>query len=104
MHPCDDVAGNYDADIAPIGTEVPQDFSILAGPDANFPVAQANHVTVVRAPGSLTVTYFQNDRVKQVVGVKLQLKSAFGYAKPGMPSDGEILVQGDTWPKHKVVQ
>ena len=47
-------------------------------------------------------TYFQDDRVKQVVGLKLQLKSGFGYAKPGMPSDGEVLVQGDTWPKHKV--
>jgi HlyD family secretion protein len=46
-------------------------------------------------------TYFRDDRVKQVVGVKLQLKSGFGYAKPGMPSDGEILVQGDQWPKHK---
>ena len=47
-------------------------------------------------------TYFRDDRVKQVVGVKLQLKSGFGYAKPGMPSDGEVLVQGDEWPKHKV--
>jgi len=47
-------------------------------------------------------TYFQDDRVKQVVGLKLQLKSGFGYAKPGMPSDGEILVQGDAWPKRKV--
>jgi len=47
-------------------------------------------------------TYFRDDRVKQVVGLKLQLKSGFGYAKPGMPSDGEILVQGDAWPKHKV--
>jgi Multidrug resistance efflux pump len=46
-------------------------------------------------------TYFRDDRVKQVVGLKLQLKSGFGYAKPGMPSDGEILVQGD-WPKRKV--
>jgi HlyD family secretion protein len=43
-------------------------------------------------------TYFRDDRVKQVVGVKLQLKSATGFAKPGMPSDGEILVQGTTWP------
>jgi HlyD family secretion protein len=43
-------------------------------------------------------TYFRDDRVKQVVGVKLQLKSAIGYAKPGMPADGEILVSGDTWP------
>jgi hypothetical protein len=31
--------------------------------------------------------------------VKLQLKAAFGFAKPGMPADGEILVQGDTWPQ-----
>lgn len=44
-------------------------------------------------------TYFRNDRVKQVVGVKLNLKTGFGYAKPGMPADGEVLVQGDHWPK-----
>lgn len=44
-------------------------------------------------------TYFRNDRIKQVVGVKLQLKEAFGFAKPGMPADGEILVDGNTWPK-----
>ena len=43
-------------------------------------------------------TYFRDDRVKQVVGVKLQLKSGIGFAKPGMPADGEILVQGDAWP------
>jgi HlyD family secretion protein len=43
-------------------------------------------------------TYFRDDRVKQVVGVKLLLKSATGFAKPGMPSDGEILVDGNTWP------
>jgi len=44
-------------------------------------------------------TYFRDDRVKQVVGVKLQLKAGFGYAKPGMPADGEILVSGDRWPE-----
>lgn len=43
-------------------------------------------------------TYFRDERVRQVVGVKLQLKSANGYAKPGMPADGEILIQGNTWP------
>jgi HlyD family secretion protein len=43
-------------------------------------------------------TYFRDDRVKQVVGVKLLLKAARGFAKPGMPSDGDILVQGDVWP------
>jgi HlyD family secretion protein len=43
-------------------------------------------------------TYFRDDRVKQVVGVKLQLKGGEGFAKPGMPSDGEILVEGANWP------
>ncbi len=43
-------------------------------------------------------TYFRDDRVKQVVGVKLRLKSGIGFAKPGMPADGAILVEGSTWP------
>jgi HlyD family secretion protein len=49
-------------------------------------------------------TYFREDRVKQVVGVKLQLKGAIGLAKPGMAADGEILVQGDQWPQQKRIQ
>ncbi len=47
-------------------------------------------------------TYFRDDRVKQVVGLKLQLKEGFGFAKPGMPADGEILVKGNAWPKGQV--
>jgi HlyD family secretion protein len=43
-------------------------------------------------------TYFREDRVKQVVGVKLRLRRGEGFAKPGMPADGEILVDGATWP------
>jgi HlyD family secretion protein len=43
-------------------------------------------------------TYFREDRVKQVVGLRLQLKTGFGYAKPGMPADGAILTSGDHWP------
>ena len=43
-------------------------------------------------------TYFRDDRVKQVVGVKLLIKGAVGFAKPGMPADGQILVEGSTWP------
>jgi HlyD family secretion protein len=43
-------------------------------------------------------TYFRDDRVKQVIGLKLQLKGALGLAKPGMPADGEILVHGTAWP------
>lgn len=46
-------------------------------------------------------TYFRDERVKQVVGVKLQLKDATGNAKPGMPADGEVLVRGDVWPQGK---
>jgi HlyD family secretion protein len=42
-------------------------------------------------------TYFRNDRVKQVVGVKLELVNPQGYAKPGMPADGSVLVEGNTW-------
>ncbi len=49
-------------------------------------------------------TYFRDDRVKQVVGVKLQLKGAIGFAKPGMPSDGEILVKGDVWPAGRFIK
>jgi len=43
-------------------------------------------------------TYFREDRVKQVIGVKLRLRGAVGFAKPGMPADGEILVDGAQWP------
>ena len=39
-------------------------------------------------------TYFQEDRVKQVLGLKLGLRGAFGFAKPGMPADGRIQIQG----------
>jgi membrane fusion protein YbhG len=46
-------------------------------------------------------TYFREDRVKQVVGVKLGLRGAVGFAKPGMPADGEILVEGNQWPAAK---
>jgi len=42
-------------------------------------------------------TYFRDDRVKQVVGVKLQLTKPEGFAKPGMPADGEVLVEGTQW-------
>jgi len=38
-------------------------------------------------------TYFRDDRVKQVVGVKIVLRGAVGYAKPGMPADGKVFVE-----------
>ena len=46
-------------------------------------------------------TYFREERVKQVVGVKLTLRGAVGFAKPGMPADGEILVEGHEWPARR---
>jgi HlyD family secretion protein len=47
-------------------------------------------------------TYFKDDRVKQVMGVKLGLRSAYGYAKPGMPADGIIqIARSDEWPSKR---
>jgi hypothetical protein len=31
--------------------------------------------------------------------VKLRVRGAVGFAKPGMPADGEILVDGGEWPR-----
>jgi HlyD family secretion protein len=41
-------------------------------------------------------TYFKEDRVKQVLGLKLGLRGAYGYAKPGMPADGRIQIGTST--------
>lgn len=38
-------------------------------------------------------TYFQDDRVKQVLGLKLGLRGGYGFAKPGMPADGRVDIQ-----------
>jgi|SRR5215831_11444871 len=45
-------------------------------------------------------TYYREDRVRQVVGVKLSIKNSDGAAKPGVPGEGEILVAGSKWPDH----
>lgn len=36
--------------------------------------------------------YFQSDRVTQVFSLKLGIENPNGYAKPGMPADGEIIL------------
>ncbi|PZV03356.1 MAG: hypothetical protein DCF32_13995 [Leptolyngbya sp.] len=36
--------------------------------------------------------YFKDDRVTQVFGLKLALDNPDGFAKPGMPADGQILL------------
>jgi len=63
--------------------------------DPNKPLAAL--VTRIDPQAAFTPenTYFREDRVKQVVGVKIQLQEGAGLAKPGMPADGEILEQGE---------
>jgi HlyD family secretion protein len=50
-------------------------------------------VTAIDTEASFTPEniYFRDDRVTQVFGVKLNLINPDGFAKPGMPADGEIL-------------
>jgi len=69
--------------------------------DSNPKVAIDAVVSRIDPEASFTPenTYFRDERVKQVVGVKLLIKNPNGSAKPGMPADGEILVEGSTWPK-----
>src|SRR5581483_10013176 len=69
--------------------------------DSNPKVAIDAVVSRIDPEASFTPenTYFRDERVKQVVGVKLLIKNPSGAAKPGMPADGEILVEGSTWPK-----
>lgn len=51
-------------------------------------------VTAIDTEASFTPEniYFREDRVTQVFGVKLGLTKPGGLAKPGMPADGEILL------------
>jgi HlyD family secretion protein len=37
--------------------------------------------------------YFREDRVTQVFGLKLTIENPAGFAKPGMPADGEIITK-----------
>jgi len=50
------------------------------------------HVAAIDTQASFTPEniYFKEDRVKQVFGVKLSIDNPDGFAKPGMPADGEI--------------
>jgi HlyD family secretion protein len=53
------------------------------------------HVTHIDSVASFTPenVYFQDDRVRQVFGVKLRLENSDGSAKPGMPCDAEIFTK-----------
>lgn len=37
--------------------------------------------------------YFKDDRVKQGFGIKLKIDNPAGFVKPGMPADGEIILE-----------
>ncbi len=52
-------------------------------------------VTKVDAEASFTPEniYFRSDRVDQVFGLRLNIDNPNGFAKPGMPADGEIITQ-----------
>jgi HlyD family secretion protein len=71
--------------------------------DSNWNKALDGYVLRIDPQATFTPenTYFRDDRVKQVVGVKVQLTQGIGFAKPGMPADGEILTNGNAWPPHK---
>jgi HlyD family secretion protein len=79
--------------------KVGQPARVYLDADPNKPVVAT--VSRVDPQASFTPenTYFRNDRVKQVFGVKLQITGSEGYAKPGMPADGEILIESSSWPK-----
>ena len=54
-------------------------------------------VTEIDSEASFTPEniYFKEDRVQQVFGVKLDIDNPNGFAKPGMPADGEIVFDGE---------
>ncbi|MGC1310001.1 MAG: efflux RND transporter periplasmic adaptor subunit [Phormidesmis sp.] len=55
----------------------------------------AAEVTAIDTEASFTPEniYFEDDRVTQVFGLKLEIENPQGFAKPGMPADGEILLE-----------
>ncbi|WP_416665851.1 HlyD family secretion protein [Egbenema bharatensis] len=60
--------------------------------DPDRPLAAS--VTAIDAEASFTPEniYFREDRVQQVFGVRLAIENPAGFAKPGMPADGEIVL------------
>lgn len=60
--------------------------------DSNPKQPLSAKVTLIDSKAAFTPEniYFRNDRVKQVFGIKLTILNPGGFAKPGMPADGEI--------------
>lgn len=73
--------------------KVGQKAKVFLDSDPTHPIeAQVNAVDP-QASFTPENIYFKEDRVKQVFGLKLTLKNPGGYAKPGMPADGEIITE-----------
>lgn len=78
-----------EGEIGEVRVGQPANVFLDSSPDRALPA----HVAAIDTEASFTPEniYFQEDRVKQVFGVKLSLDNPKGFAKPGMPADGEIL-------------
>ena len=75
--------------------KVGQKANILLDSNPNKPINA--HVASIDPQASFTPEniYFQEDRIKQVFGLKIAIDNPAGFAKPGMPADGEIILKED---------
>ena len=71
---------------------VGQDAQVFLDSAPDRPLAAK--VTAIDTEASFTPEniYLKDDRVTQVFGLKLSIDNPQGYAKPGMPADGDILL------------
>lgn len=86
-----------EADIARV--RLGQDVRIFLDSRPNQPLL--GKVTAIDPQASFTPEniYFKEDRVRQVFGLRVSLDNLEGLAKPGMPADAEIVLEGDKWKK-----
>jgi HlyD family secretion protein len=73
--------------------KVGQKANIFLDSNPNKPINA--HVASIDPQASFTPEniYFQEDRIKQVFGVKIAIDNPGGFAKPGMPADAEIILK-----------
>lgn len=66
--------------------------------DSDSKKGHAAHITSIDSTPSFTPenVYFKDDRVRQVFGVKLNLDSPDGLAKPGMSAEAKISLTGQS--------
>ncbi|MBF2076287.1 MAG: HlyD family efflux transporter periplasmic adaptor subunit [Synechococcales cyanobacterium C42_A2020_086] len=82
-----------EGDIGKVRVGQPAQVYLDSAPDQPL----AARVAAIDTEASFTPenVYFKDDRVQQVFGVKLTLENPDGFAKPGMPADGEILLTSE---------